>query len=333
MTRGRVGLIAEHLTVHHRRFIAALESDGWDCTVIAAAPAATLGERILAAAPRVLLAGPVPTIGADAIAADADIPVIVVSWGSDLLRDVEDDPGAAVRATQALAAAAAVLVDCRTVADRATALGADPERIVRFPWGVDLTRHPYREPRAAIEGPLRILSLRTLEPVYRVDVLVRAVAEVTDATLTLAGGGSRTSALLELAADLGISDRVHVRGRVEESDVPALLHDHDVNVSTSPFDGSSISLLQAMACGCPSIVVDNASNREWIDEGRTGWTFPEGDVAALAERLRRFTGSDRSMDRLGVARAARTTVEERADWTAGRRALLQLVARVAAAWS
>jgi glycosyltransferase involved in cell wall biosynthesis len=242
-----------------------------------------------------------------------------MSWASDLLVDARDDEATAARARAAFAGAAHVLVDNDAVGVAAVAFGADPAAVSNVPWGVDLAAFP-AAPTRPQDGPLRLISLRTFEPVYDVATLVRAVALTSgDVTLTLAGSGSLEPDLHDLADDLGIS--VSWAGRVPEPDVPALLAAHDVHVSTSTSDGTSISLLQAMATARPSIVTDIPSNRTWVPDD---WRFPTGDAAALAARID-------AVDRGGLAAAgaaARALAEERADWDRNRRRIIDLYDRL-----
>jgi glycosyltransferase involved in cell wall biosynthesis len=338
--RGTVALLAETHTVHHDRFLAALRDGGWRAELVPVdVDAADAAELLVAAladlAPAVVLAGPLPGAAALAVAAaevldgrdDTVRPAVVVaSWGSDLLHDVEVDPIARERATRALRAADAVLVDCRTVQAAAVALGAVPDRIVRFPWGVDLAAHPYTVPSGVVGQSLRVLSLRSLAPTYRIDTLLDALVSLPTITCTIAGDGPAASSLRARAVELGVDGRITWVGRVSEPEVVALLAAHDVHVSTAPVDGASISLLQAMAVGCPSVVVDNPSNREWLEEGRTGWLVPAGDAVRLADVLAEVDGR-RALLPL-VARSAREVVEQHADWLQNRQRLWSLLDRV-----
>jgi glycosyltransferase involved in cell wall biosynthesis len=67
--------------------------------------------------------------------------------------------------------------------------------------------------------------------------------------------------------------------------MPEILHRASIYVSTSPTDGLSISLLEAMACGLFPIVTDVPGNRPLIQNGENGLLFPVGDSRSLAEKI------------------------------------------------
>lgn len=325
-----VVLLVESETVHHRRFSDALEQRGHRVSLVApGADGSLLGNRRSGARPDVVLAGPLPRLAE--VALDAfSAPLVAVSWGSDLLRDVPGDSDLVGRTRAVLAAAVAVIVDCVSVEEAAVGLGADPGSVYRFPWGIDLARHPFRELPG---GPVRVISLRSLARSYEVGTLIRAVERVPGLQADIAGDGPQTAELQALASALGIADRVRFLGRMPEEEIPELLASHHVHVSTSPTDGSSISLLQALATGRPSVVVDNPSNREWLEDGVTGWLVPRGDVGALADRLSAIVA--RPAQLASMATRGRAVAEERADWGANQQVLWRAVEDAAgsATWS
>ena len=66
---------------------------------------------------------------------------------------------------------------------------------------------------------------------------------------------------------------------------PGFYRSADLYLSASHSDGSSVSLMEALACGRPVLVSDIPGNREWIENSPAGWLFPDGDDAALAEGI------------------------------------------------
>lgn len=362
---GRRLLYASHgFTTHDRRFVEAAADTGWvvdylrfdggTCSLdLRDAPAGVTSHNWLGShtpfseparpefeqafarcvaelSPAVVHAGPLPTVGAVAARA-SKVPVILMSWASDLLVDAQADRKLRDNATDALHRSQGLIVDCDTVARVAYQLGGKAERTVVVPWGVDLDTFAAREMPDS-DGPLRLLSLRTLEPTYDVATLVRAVALVhrqrphVDLHVTVAGSGSLAGELRSLATQLGIDDQLSWIGRIAEDQVAAELARAHVHVSTSVSDGSSISLLQAMACARPSIVVDNSSNREWVD-AETGWIFSAGNEADLAHMITLAFDQRHALAPKGAA--ARLAAEQRADWRANRQRVTDLYLRVA----
>jgi glycosyltransferase involved in cell wall biosynthesis len=87
----------------------------------------------------------------------------------------------------------------------------------------------------------------------------------------------------------------------------------DVYVSASEVDGTSVSLLEAMASRRAVVVSDIAGNREWVEPGRNGVLFPVGDAALLARALLDVAALPDAARR-GWGEQGRSQVLLRADW-------------------
>jgi glycosyltransferase involved in cell wall biosynthesis len=99
---------------------------------------------------------------------------------------------------------------------------------------------------------------------------------------------------------------------VSQADLPRYYRSSDLYVSASLSDGTSISLLEALACGRPVLVSDIPCNREWITPGEQGWLFPSGDVESFAQIVLQDASDRRRLQEMG--QAARRLAEQRADW-------------------
>ena len=234
------------------------------------------------------------------------------------------------KAEIALRASEVLVCDCRTVREAAIRLGMHGDRIVVFPWGVDLTRFSPSQ-----DGQLRerlgwqdnfvILSMRAWEPLYGVDLTVKAFIESSkndpSLRLLMLSQGSLRAELLEELEQAGLSDRAHVPGVVEPEELPAYYRAADLYVSASRSDGSSISLLEAMASGRPALVSDIPGNKEWVRSGENGWLFSDGDVEELATDLVKAASSRSELADMGAQ--ARRIVEARGDWTSNFPKLLE----------
>jgi glycosyltransferase involved in cell wall biosynthesis len=106
-----------------------------------------------------------------------------------------------------------------------------------------------------------------------------------DSRFVVTGDGPLRPQLERLVNDLEIAERVEFRGEVPHEELPRMLGQADVFVSTSRSDGNNVSLNEAMACGAFPIATDIPANRAWIKHGHNGLLFPCQDANLLAERI------------------------------------------------
>ena len=273
--------------------------------------------------PDLIHAGPVNTAAPLAVALGFR-PLLLMPWGSDVLVFPGKSLTTRLIVRHTLRQAALITCDARIVRDRIVQLASYPaEKIVIFPWGIDLERF---QPRATDRERVRaelglgggpvIFMNRTFRPIYGVEYFLRALpsllARWPDAVVVLAGDGPSKDALISLASDLGLSARIKFVGVVDNALMPGLLNAADVYVSSSLSDGTSISLLEAMACGLPVVLSDLPSNREWVDGGQNGLLVAPRDSQGLADAISRLL-DDPSL-RQAMGRRNVEITRERADW-------------------
>jgi glycosyltransferase involved in cell wall biosynthesis len=141
---------------------------------------------------------------------------------------------------------------------------------------------------------------------------VKAAAQDARLRLLMLGSGSQSGLLREIFNRGGVLHRVHLPGQVSQSDLPRYYHLADLYLSASHVDGSSVSLMEALACGIPALVSDIPGNREWIEPGVNGWLFKDGGVDDLAGNILWLIDQRQELTRISAA--ARQVAEERADW-------------------
>jgi glycosyltransferase involved in cell wall biosynthesis len=268
--------------------------------------------------PDIVHAGPIQTCAFIAVLSGFR-PVLTMSWGYDLVRDADSSRWMQWVTRYTLERSAFFTSDAKVTRNKAIAFGMNPENIVIFPWGVNIERfHPVKEekPKDRKDKSITLFCNRTWEPMYGIDVLAKAFVKVAqqnpDVDLILLGGGSQRANIRRILTNGGVMERVHFGGQVGQRELPRWYHMADIYISPSHVDGSSVSLLEALACGLPCLVSDIPGNREWIEDGVNGWLFRDGDVDDLAEKIMHAIKSKRSFNRIG--KAARKTAEERADW-------------------
>jgi glycosyltransferase involved in cell wall biosynthesis len=94
---------------------------------------------------------------------------------------------------------------------------------------------------------------------------------------------------------------VRFRGFVPEADKIDLLRRAWANVFPSPKEGWGITVVEAAACGTPSVASDSPGLRDSVRHGETGYLVPHGDVEALAARLLELAESPGRVAALGGA--------------------------------
>ena len=175
--------------------------------------------------------------------------------------------------------------------------GMPPERIAVVHNGVDVDRLAAAPPSAIRHelgiAPTALVATIVASLIDRkgIDVVIRALAELRgrgrDVHLLLCGDGVDEPKLHDLAAHLGVGEAVHFLG--VRSDVGAILNGStDVLVSAARLEAFALNLLEAGACGVPSVVSDIAPHLESVVDGVTGLIVATNDSAGFARALARL---------------------------------------------
>jgi glycosyltransferase involved in cell wall biosynthesis len=259
------------------------------------------------------------------------VPLFGLSWGFDLNEELPNLPGSSD--TTWLQELSGLIVDSQVTREIAVSLGVSPARMWVIPWGVDLELFTPNGPTiSAVDHGFDnrsrvVLSLRTHDDLYRtsdvIEAFVLAAVGAPDIVLVMGGSGPLTSAHEARISELGLSARFRMLGQIPEADLPAYLRGCDAYLTASQSDGTSVTMLQAMACGAPIIASANTGNAQWITDGLNGDTFPVGDIDALAALL---VICGRNPKTLSAAERAHELVTSRANWAKNRLMLRTILA-------
>lgn len=197
-----------------------------------------------------------------------------------------------------------------------------PSLVERIYNGVDLNRFAPRSgdarpalpagfapPQAVVVG-----TVGRLQAVKDQATLLRAMARLRQRRadlsprlrVVLVGGGPLEGALRQEAAALGLADAAWFTGSVE--DVPAVLRCLDVFVLPSLMEGTSNTLLEAMACALPVLATPVGGNRELLRPGLVGEFFACRGEDQLATLIEKYADQPELMQRQG--HAARQLVQQ-----------------------
>ena len=189
--------------------------------------------------------------------------------------------------------------------------GFDGDRIAVVPNGLDLDTYVPDPHEPPFDEPT-LLYLGRLKRYKGVDLVLEALARLRaagpdEARLLVAGKGDDEARLRQRTSELGLDDAVSFLGYVSEEEKRTLFRRSWVHLLTSPKEGWGITVLEAAACGTPTVASDAPGLRDSVRDGVTGLLVPHGDVDALAaaiggllrdpDRLRAMGGAARDFAR------------------------------------
>ena len=167
------------------------------------------------------------------------------------------------------------------------------------------TRAGLRHERGVPADATVVLFAGRLAPEKQLSTLLQAFALVSrerpDVFLILLGDGPERQNLLELAARLGLAERIRFAGAVPADAVPCWLQLADIFALVSSLEGLPCALLEAMSVGLPGVVSDIPANLQLIEDGVHGCVARCGDPAAIASVLMRLADNPALRHKLGDA--------------------------------
>jgi glycosyltransferase involved in cell wall biosynthesis len=168
--------------------------------------------------------------------------------------------------------------------------------------------------RAALDVPSETYTVGTvarLDPVKDLGTLVRAFAILRRfdprAFLVIIGDGPERSTLNAIVDEVGVQNFVRFTGH--RDDARGLLPAFDVYVNCSITEGTSLTIMEAMAASLPVVATDVGGTPEIVAVGETGQLVPARSAEALAGALRDL--ASRPERAHAFAAAGRRRVEER----------------------
>jgi glycosyltransferase involved in cell wall biosynthesis len=212
------------------------------------------------------------------------------------------------------------LLNLRTNSIMANSIGAkqiavdterlDPKRVEVVYQGVDMTRFNLglgdrsTADRLGIPAKARVVGIvANLRPVKDLPLFLRAAQvvarEFEDVAFLLAGRGELYQELADLAAELGLRDRVFFTQG--QGNIMDYLSRMNIGCLTSFSEGFSNAVMEYMAAGLPVVAMDVGGNRDAIVEGETGFLVQERTPEAFAKPLITLLRDPQLSSRMGAA--------------------------------
>ena len=218
------------------------------------------------------------------LAREFNLPVVVTARGTDL-NLIPQFPRPRRLIQEAARGADGLITVCAALKDSLVELGIAPERVTVLRNGVDLERF-----RPLEREPLRRelgLRRRTLGSVGHLverkghHHVIRALRQLSDTDLLIAGDGPERRPLEALARDCGVEDRVRFLGAVEQKRLPTIYNAIDALVLASSREGWANVLLESMACGTPVVASAVWGTPEVVAGPEAGILMPTLDAEGV----------------------------------------------------
>ena len=252
-------------------------------------------------------------------------PLLVMPYGSDVLIDTQRNFWFRFANTRVFRAADWVTVDAEHVRRKVMHDFQYPsDRITIIPWGIDVEAIAGEKGRSrdrvrsalGWQNNFVVIMTRNHEPVYGIDVFLKAMETVVRdnpiVRVLLIGGGALTDQFRSFVRERGLEESIRFTGKMPYASLLQHLQAADLYASSSHSDGTSVSLLEAMASGLSAVLTDVPSNLEWIQSGINGEIVPRGDHAAFAQRVLALAADPARNAAYGAKNLG--IVRERGDW-------------------
>jgi glycosyltransferase involved in cell wall biosynthesis len=257
------------------------------------------------------------------VVAISHIPFVLTSWGLEVLMLSRMNLFRKVLAKHVAMEATKITVDAECLKQIWVSMGVPQSKIDVIPFGVDIKRfdpsvdgQSVRKKLGIGKSDITIVSTRSFFPHYNVDCLIKAIPMILkkhpSVKFIIKGGGPLEGYLKDLSEKLNVSQSIRFVNPVPYTEIPNYIAAGDIYVSTSFIDSTSVSLLEAMACGLPPITTDISGNREWIENEVNGILFPAKDHTILADKISQLIENEDQRKRFGEK--SRKIIEEKASW-------------------
>lgn len=109
-----------------------------------------------------------------------------------------------------------------------------------------------------------------------------------DVYADIIGNGPSKDYLVELSMKLGLSDCVKFLGEKDQQYIYEHLHEYNLLIQPSIYEGFGLTVTEAMAAKVPVLVSNHQGPLEIINDGAFGYSFTNGDIQDCTEKIKMF---------------------------------------------
>lgn len=253
-------------------------------------------------------------------------PLVGTAWGSDILVTPSKSSVYRLLLRFTLSRCDIVTSDSVFMGGEALKYGLPRAKLRIVPLGVNATDFNQIGRAWPENPPFTMLSMRFLDANANTSHLLRALplvlAAFPETSLIITNQGPEMEKLKCLAASLKLEKQVDFRGTVAHRQVPLYLKQADLYFSLLNTDATSVTLLEAMACGAFPLATHIPANEEWIIDGQNGYLVRLTTPESLAEKI--IAALKQPELRFEAARANRRLISQKANWDLNMQTVLEI---------
>jgi glycosyltransferase involved in cell wall biosynthesis len=259
------------------------------------------------------------------IPSSTQIPIVGISLAYDL-----NSVSARAALSANLQECSFIICDCQYICDKIiNEYGINQKRVGVIAYGCDLDLFVAKSPKTFNEQNL--LVTRNWFPTHSnrivIDALQRLHNQGIDLKCTFVGDGPELQESKRELIEKSINSNISFLGSKSPIEISQLMETHEIYISASQSDGSSVSLMEALASGMICVVSNFPSNLEWIKDRYSGFLFQNGSEESLANTLKEVLALDpQSLATIGER--ARKIAAEKANWGKNKMEFLEFLESV-----
>jgi len=238
-------------------------------------------------------------------------PFIISAWGTDIFGFPRTSVIHKNLLKYSLSKADRILSTSHIMAEEIKKYSKNYVHITPFGIDTDIFKPAGNEPKNSIT----IGTVKTLEPTYGIDILLKTFAEVKKnigdkiaINLMIVGEGSQKQELINLSRKLNIERWTSFVGHVPYSRINQIHQKMDVELFLSREESFGVSVLEASACGIPVITTNIGGFREIVEKDVTGYLVERDDYLSASEKLFKLILNEKL--RVDMGKAGRQFVQK-----------------------
>jgi L-malate glycosyltransferase len=219
-------------------------------------------------------------------------PFVISAWGTDVMRFPQKNFVAKSILKYNFRNADLICATSPTIKEYIQQFVNKPVTIV--PFGIDIADFKPKTNGITIFEPndFVIASIKPLETIYKIDVLIEAFAELCNhykhIRLLILGEGSEFNNLKLLCEKLKVNEKVCFTGRVPFNQVSNYFNACSILVNISEYESFGVSVIEAMACGKPTVVTNVGGLKDVVENDDLGIKVEVGNISQTYNAIEKY---------------------------------------------